>query len=714
MQTELIAGKEGQISLYRQHGVKGETSTRLNLYGEVGWEILFTDVVNQLDVLPATEPLNVYINSGGGEVVEGFSIHDKIKAHAGPTTAIVEGIAASMASAIMCSCDTVSAYENATVMIHNPRSGKSGTAEDLRKHAETIEHYESLLVGIYTKKTGMSEKDVKSAMSNETYYNAKQAIDAGFVDNIIDEPQKGTENMTKKVLSPEEKTARVDEIRSIFASYDGLQDLMNTCIEDEDLSLSDVKAKILDTLETQVDEPDTTEAEEIEAKEDEGEPESISVEENKERIAEIREVFAKYTGHDDLMVECMADPEITVSQAKAQLLDVISETSQKNAEAAVKNNKQVPKMGRYKRHPGWVEGFVGGATEAVLAKSGVQPAEDSPYKEVSQQFRGMRLLDMAKYSLEKKGITSYGNEYAIVGAAFQHGTGDFVKILEDSAYKSMLKGYTEQESYHNLIARKESVRDFKELQLLGLGAFPQPVEIDEQGEYEDGTLGEFNANVRVKTYGRSFGISRQAIINDDLNALTRIPEKMGMAVKRMYGDMAASLLTTGDGAILTRDNTAIFAAARNNTATDVPTTESIQAARATMRKHKGEGDVTAGVRARYIYCPVALEGVVNTVLESQFHVGETLKTSQATVPNVVRNTLVPIVDDRLDDASETRWYVLADPNVYDTLVIAFLNGEEEPFMTSYELPDRDGLYYRVRADVGVAALDYKGLYRGGV
>ena len=132
-----------------------------------------------------------------------------------------------------------------------------------------------------------------------------------------------------------------------------------------------------------------------------------------------------------------------------------------------------------------------------------------------------------------------------------------------------------------------------------------------------------------------------------------------------------------------------------------------------MQTHKGEGGITVEFKPKIIYCPVGLERKIKTVLNSQTYVGETLAESDANVPNVVPTGLVVISDSRLDDASATRWYMLASPTQYDTLAIAFLDGQEEPFMESYEVAGRDGLFYRVRADVGVAALDYKGLYRGG-
>ncbi len=661
MQKKLIAGKEGSLSLYKQVSLQGESTNHLYLYGEVGWDLTYQRVVQALADIPTEEELTVHIHSGGGEVFEGFAIYNKLKARAGKNTAIVEGMAGSMASVIMCSCSAVEAYPASTVMIHQPITGIYGTAAELRKQADLVDQISNMAIAVYVERTGMTEDDVRAAMDAETYYTAEEALEAGFVDVIINADPDKEETMADKQTEAEA-----------------------TKLEDENKG----------TVEMKETEPKEKQAEQV-----------FDSAANKTRVLAIREVFSAHEGHDDLMFECVADTNITVDQAKVKLLDSLGKESSKEA-------TELAKVPRVETTANWVESYVGGATEAILAKMKVgEVKSDSKFAKERHKFQSMSLMEIARYSLQMKSITPLGDRIAIVGAAFQHGTGDFRKILEDSARKSMLQGYMELASHHRELARSVSLQDFKELKMLGLGAFSELEKVDEQGEYKFGTLQEFNERLAIATYGKQFGISREAIINDDLNALTEVPRKMGMAVSRMYGNMVAGLLT-GD-ATLARDGQSIFHASRNNTSTDAPSTDSFDDAAVAMRTQKGEGDVTVEAMPSILYCPVGLERKVRTVLNSQTHVGETLAESDATVPNTVPTGLTVISDARLDQVSGTRWYMLANPNVYDTLAIGFLDGREEPYMETYEVAGRDGMFYRIRADVGVSALDYKGIYRGG-
>ncbi len=668
MKGTLIAGTEGSLSLYKQVSLEGESSSHLYLYGEVGWSVTLRSVVAALEDIAVTDPLTVHIHSGGGEVFEGFAIFNIISARP-DTTAIVEGLAGSMASVIMCACNRVEAYTASTIMIHQPRTSIYGTAADLRKQADLVDQISQKAIDVYVKRTGMKEKSIRSSMDSETYYNAKEALEAGFVDEIIGEPEK------------EVKKSMTDSVET-----DG------TVKGQSEQSEKETTPRV--ELKTETPAVDT------------GGGQTDLVAANKERVQGIRSIFSQHAGHDDLMFECIADTTITLDSAKVQLLDAISAGTLDTAKDLTK------KAPRVETKANWVEPFVGGASEAILGRIGIE-IEESKFADARDRFKSMTLLEMARYSLESKGIKPYGDRMAIVGAAFQHGTGDFVKILEDSARKAMLKGYKERTSYHGRLARTVSVQDFKEEKLLQLGAFSELEKVDEQGEYKFGTVGEYDERISIATYGKQFGISRQAIINDDMNAFTTIPRKMGQAVPRMYGDMVARLLTQGNGAVLNRDGEAIFAASRNNTSNAVPSTDSLDKAAVAMRTQKGEGGVTVEVIPSIIYCPVGMERKVKTVLASQSYVGDSLEESDARVPNVVPSIPNVIADSRLDEASPTRWYMLANPNQYDTLAIAFLDGQEEPFMESYEIAGRDGLFYRVRADAGVAALDYKGLYRGG-
>ena len=132
------------------------------------------------------KPINLRINSLGGDVFDGMAMYNVIKRREAKTTVFIEGIAASIASIIALGADKIVMAENSLFMIHNAWGGTMGDAKDMRKTAETLEKISAELTDIYSKKTGLSNKVIKGMMDEETWLNAEEAYDLGFVDVISD------------------------------------------------------------------------------------------------------------------------------------------------------------------------------------------------------------------------------------------------------------------------------------------------------------------------------------------------------------------------------------------------------------------------------------------------------------------------------------------------------------------------------------------------
>ncbi|QDP49427.1 MAG: putative capsid assembly protease C [Prokaryotic dsDNA virus sp.] len=141
-------------------------------------------IVDELGSIGSKTPINLRINSAGGDVFEGIAIYNSLKKHEGNISVEIEGLAASMASIIMLAGDNISASENSLIMIHNPSIGIQGEAKDLNKKAELLDKIKTQMVGIYTSKTGMNEKEVIKMMDNETWLSAEEAKDKKFIDSV--------------------------------------------------------------------------------------------------------------------------------------------------------------------------------------------------------------------------------------------------------------------------------------------------------------------------------------------------------------------------------------------------------------------------------------------------------------------------------------------------------------------------------------------------
>lgn len=184
-------------------------------YTGVQEEISANYVRDQLKAFPENEKeLRIVIDSPGGDVFEGVTIFNVIRdfARNNPSvkiTTYIQGMAASMASAIALAANAVSdsnkviAEDNSIFMIHDAWGYVIGNENDMREAAEYFAMIDSMLSSIYMRKTGKSDDDIRSMMDAETWLWGKDILEAGFVDEIIDGENNADEsaNMNDSLIS---------------------------------------------------------------------------------------------------------------------------------------------------------------------------------------------------------------------------------------------------------------------------------------------------------------------------------------------------------------------------------------------------------------------------------------------------------------------------------------------------------------------------------
>jgi len=145
----------------------------------------------------------IEINSAGGSVMEGITIHNLFRDYdKGSVAVVIVGMCASIATHIALAGDTVKAHDNAVFMIHNVSSWVGGDHNDMRKMANTLEGLTKLLAKTYTKKTGISEKEILKMMNDETWLYGAEIKAKGFIDAIIE--TKDNSNRTELVALAQE------------------------------------------------------------------------------------------------------------------------------------------------------------------------------------------------------------------------------------------------------------------------------------------------------------------------------------------------------------------------------------------------------------------------------------------------------------------------------------------------------------------------------
>lgn len=155
--------------------------TQVLIYGDIGdFGISATDFVNDLKSL--TGDLEIHINTNGGVVSDGVTIHNAIKRHAGNKTGIVDGYAASIGSVIAMACDQVLMAPGSMMMIHGAQGACQGNAAEMREFADILDKHSDSISGFYAAKTGTPAAMWRNMMSQETWFTAEEAVTAGLAD----------------------------------------------------------------------------------------------------------------------------------------------------------------------------------------------------------------------------------------------------------------------------------------------------------------------------------------------------------------------------------------------------------------------------------------------------------------------------------------------------------------------------------------------------
>ncbi|MBS8564301.1 Mu-like prophage major head subunit gpT family protein, partial [Escherichia coli] len=413
--------------------------------------------------------------------------------------------------------------------------------------------------------------------------------------------------------------------------------------------------------------------------------------EQKARVNGINDLFAMFGGrYQTLQAQCLADPECSLEQAREKLLNEMGRES-------TPSNKNTP------AHIYAGNGnFVGdGIRQALMARAGFEKTERD------NVYNGMTLREYARMSLTERGIgvSSY-NPMQMVGAAFTHSTSDFGNILLDVANKAILQGWEDAPETYEQWTRKGQLSDFKIAHRVGMGGFSALRQVREGAEYKYVTTGDKQATIALATYGELFSITRQAIINDDLNMLTDVPMKLGRAAKSTIADLVYAILTSNPK--ISTDNVSLFDKAKHanvleSAAMDVA---SLDKARQLMRVQK-EGERHLNIRPAFVLVPTAMESVANQVIRSSSVKGADIN---AGIINPVKDFATVIAEPRLDDNSQTTFYLAASKGS-DTIEVAYLNGVDTPYIDQMEGFSVDGVTTKVRIDAGVAPVDHRGLVK---
>lgn len=628
------------------------------IYDEIGfYGVTAKQFVSDLQALGEVKHINLHINSPGGSIFEGIAIFNALKYHPASITVHIDGVAASMASVIAMVGNPVIMPANSFMMIHKPWAVAGGDADDMRDFAELLDKTEAVLIPAYAAKTGLTREVIAGMLKEETWMDGTQCVSLGFADQLIPAVQ---------------TMARIDSKR--IEEYENMPENLRNMLTPPQNSLTNAPAPAPAPAQTGMSEAGLREQ---------------FMEEQRVRARSLSDLFGMFGDkYAVLQAACIADPTCTLELAREKLL------TQMGKDSTPSNKSAAPHI--YAGNGN----FTGdGIRQAIMARAGYEVRQpDNPYN-------AMTLREHARLSLTERGfgVASY-NPVQIVGLAFTHSTSDFGNIMLDVANKSILQGWEEAPETFGEWTKKGQLSDFKTAHRVGLGGFPSLRKVREGAEYKYVTTSDKQATIALATYGELFSITRQAIINDDLSMLTDVPMKLGRAAKATVADLVYAILTTN--VRLTTDNQHLFdktyhANVLEKAAMDVA---SLDKARQMMRRQK-EGERHLNIRPAFVLVPTAMESTASQVIRSTSVKGADIN---AGIINPVQNFATVIAEPRLDDASQTTFY-LAAAQGSDTIEVAYLNGVDTPFIDQIEGFTADGITTKIRIDAGVAPVDHRGL-----
>lgn len=173
-----------------------ENSADMILYGTIGSDEWWDDICDKTfkeDIvnLGEVENINLHINSPGGSVFAAVAIANTLKNHKAKVTAYIDGLAASAATIITSACDIVKMPKNALFMIHNPLTWAYGNKQELEKTGILLDKVKDNILETYLAKAKDKTKEELSAlMDEEKWFNAEEAKEYGFIDEIVGEMEK--------------------------------------------------------------------------------------------------------------------------------------------------------------------------------------------------------------------------------------------------------------------------------------------------------------------------------------------------------------------------------------------------------------------------------------------------------------------------------------------------------------------------------------------
>lgn len=370
------------------------------------------------------------------------------------------------------------------------------------------------------------------------------------------------------------------------------------------------------------------------------------------------------------------------------------------------------RAGSYDENEVQIAGIEGALVEKI-SSGGIAGGEKSA------RFRHMPVWQMLRCRMEimgVRGLDILGPDEIVRRAS--HTTSDFPLILANATGKVLLPAYQAAPMTWKRIAKRFQARDFRPIKPTRLSQGPVFQRINEHGEFKSGTLIERGESFAVATYGREISITRQALINDDLNAFSDLAANFANAAANIQANIVYYLLLSNPAL---SDTVALFNSAHGNLAGtgSAIATDKLGDGRAAMAKQMdGDGETPLNIAPDVLLVPPTL------VTVAKQYTGQTIQMrpgKPSDAPTDEDANLSVISEARLETGvtldgstaagSNKAWYLFSSNPIYAVIGYAYLGDQETPIVDT--MPEGNILGTKIRAyiDFGAGLIDYKGAYK---
>ncbi len=723
---------------YKFKAQADESSAELHIFGPIGGDFFWDEdavtgksIAQALDELPDNiKTIRVLVNSPGGKVFDAIHIANALRRQReekGRSVEVeIEALAASAATVVTSAGNTIRMPRNALMMVHNPVALGMGDSGEMRSLADVLDKVRNTIIATYRWVSKLTANKIGKLMDDTTWMDADEALANGFVTDVS-APVKAQALVDPQALShlgeiPDEYRERV---MALFepAQNDG------TDGGTEPANNSEGKMKVKITAQPTPTEPTPTEptpAPQPNAQLTADTTAAVAVKAERDRVLAIQGAVKTMivAGLDAEIANGIEDNAIKAGDSIDKVREALFGARATQSDAA--GPPPVPPIDGPNAVAGEAEHDkrVKGISAALWQRSGVtdmirkaaklQPDNEEFKVELDPgEFRGMSLLDHARESLERnrsgssRGRTKMqvaGDFLALAGAQT---TSDFATALEEALHKTLLVAYAITPDTWRRFCSVGTVSDFRVHNRYRLGFLGALDQILESGEFTNKELADATKETQQAfTYGNILALSRQAIINDDMGVFNGVAMTLGRAAALTIETAVYALLAentnTGpemnDGVVLFHvDHSNIGAGAALSVA-------AIDADRVIMAAQTdASGNEILDLKPTKLLVPAGLGGLARVINKAQYDPDTANKLQR---PNMVLGLFDDIID--TGRLSGTVRYMFADPAIAPTIEVAFLEGEQSPFMELQNGWRIDGVEWKVRHDFGVAAVDYRG------